>query len=178
MIPLNPLIQPPREAQLPRFTPALRIPRDPDARDHRWADRWPLRTELELGATLRAPGCARDHVRAVLGEWRSSSLADPVALIVSELMTNSVRSVREHRLTDPVRLWMLGDKESVLLLVWDATVPVPVRAAVTTEADERGRGLVIVEALCPSWGYYRPTEDPGGKVTWALLDPRVTENEQ
>lgn len=56
----------------PRTVPAPGcVPRDPAARDHRWPERWRLRTHLELGALDTAPGSARAHVRAVLHEWRA-----------------------------------------------------------------------------------------------------------
>lgn len=157
---------PPRPAPAPP-----RIPRDPAAPDPRWPDRWPLRTYLELAPLLTAPGCARDHATAVLHEWRADAdLTDTAALIVSEMMTNAVLSTRGHRRPDPVRLWMLGDGRSALFLIWDATTPPPVIGNAAPEA-EHGRGLAIISALCPQWGFYHPAEQPKGKVVWALLKP-------
>lgn len=158
----------------PRFTPApLRIPRDPAAQDHGWPDRWPLRTQLELAALVSAPGCARAHVSAVLREWHAeASLTDTVALIVTEIMTNAVLSTQAHGCLDPVRMWMLGDRGSVLFLAWDATMPEPVLAS-AAPADEHGRGLALVHALCASWGFYHPAERPRGKVVWALVKPEA-----
>jgi anti-sigma regulatory factor (Ser/Thr protein kinase) len=155
----------------PRFTPAqTRIPRDPGARDHSWPDQWPLRTHLELAALDTAPGSARAHVSAVLREWQADAdTADVAALVVSELLTNAVQSTQRHHLHDPVRLWMLGDRTSLLFLVWDATDPAPVLAPATPGKDEHGRGLEIVNALGQRWAWYYPDEQPYGKVTWALL---------
>ena len=65
---------------------------------------------------------------------------------------------------------MLGDRTSVLLLVWDATDPAPVLRDATPDA-EHGRGLDLVNALAARWGYYRPNEQPYGKVVWALIRP-------
>jgi anti-sigma regulatory factor (Ser/Thr protein kinase) len=135
---------------------------------HGWADRWPLRTHQELAALLTAPGCARAHVSAVLREWRADAGTREIAeLAVTEMTTNAVLSARAHGGPDPVRMWMLGDRGSVMLLVWDATLPAPVLASAAPD-DEHGRGLALIEALCAEWGFYRPAEPPGGKVVWAL----------
>jgi anti-sigma regulatory factor (Ser/Thr protein kinase) len=158
----------------PRFTPVQAwIPRDPAAQDHGWPDRWPLRTQLELAALVTAPGCARAHVSAVLREWHADpGLTDTAALIVTEMMTNAVLSTHAHGYPDPVRMWMLSDRGSVLFLTWDATMPAPVLAS-AAPADEHGRGLALIDALCESWGFYHPAEQPGGKVVWALVKPEA-----
>lgn len=120
------------------------VPRDAMARDHRWPERWRLRTHLELAALDTAPGSARAHVRAVLREWHADGdAAETAALVVSELLSNAVESTWQHRRVDPVRLWVLGDGSSILPLVWDATVRPPVLDY--------------------------PGEQPFGKVVWALL---------
>ncbi len=154
----------PRDPE-PSFTPArARIPRDPAAQDHTWPDRWPLKTRLELAPLIRAPGNARAHVSAVLREWQvADDTIDVTALIVTELMTNAIATTQEHGLYAPVRLWMLSDQRSVLLLVWDATVPAPVLRDATPDA-ENGRGLKLVNDLSETWGYYHPAEQPHGKV--------------
>jgi anti-sigma regulatory factor (Ser/Thr protein kinase) len=148
------------------------VPPDLVARDHRWPERWPLRTHLELAALDTAPGSARAHVRAVLREWHEwhagGDAAETAALIVSELLTNAIESTREHRRHDPVRLWVLGDRSSVLFLVWDSTARPPV-LTVPAPGDEHGRGLTLVNDLCEQWGHYYPAEQPFGKVVWALL---------
>jgi anti-sigma regulatory factor (Ser/Thr protein kinase) len=134
----------------PHFKPApARIPRDPAARDHSWPDQWPLRAHLELAALVTAPGSARAHVAAVLQEWQADAdTADVAALVVTELLTNAIQTTQKHHLHDPVRMWMLGERASLLFLVWDATDPAPVLAPATPDKDEHGRGLEIVNALC------------------------------
>jgi two-component sensor histidine kinase len=154
----------------PRFTPApARTLRDPAVRGRGWPDRWPLRTYLELAALDTAPGSARAHVRAILREWHADDdTAHAAAQVVTELLTNAIETTWEHRRHDPVRLWMLGDTRSVLLLVWDATMPAPV-LAVPAPGDENGRGLALVNHLSEQWGYYHPAEQSRGKVVWAVL---------
>ena len=161
-------------AHMPRFAPLPPpVPRDPAAPDQRWPNRWPLRSYLELAALDTAPGSARAHVGAVLWGWGLSVISDECALVVSEMLTNAVLSTRAHHRPDPVRLWMLGSsRASVLLLVWDATEPAPVRRVATPDA-EHGRGLGIVGTLSAHWGYYHPAEHPGGKAVWAIIQPET-----
>jgi anti-sigma regulatory factor (Ser/Thr protein kinase) len=165
---------PAHHAHAPRFTPAPPLaPRDPAAPDHNWADRWPLRSYLELAALKTAPGSARAHAGAVLWEWNLSAITDECTLIVSEMLTNAVLSTQQHHRPEPVRLWMLGSSgTSVLFLVWDATEPAPVRRATIPDA-EHGRGLEIVGSLSAHWGYYHPAGYLGGKVVWALMRPET-----
>ena len=135
------------------LTADLRIPRDPAAPDHRWPGQWPGRSALELAALDTAPGCARAHARAVLQQWKTASAAaDDALMVVSELVTNAVTSTRKHHSAAPVRLWLLGDGTSVLILVWDATMPPPVPAPGPAPRDaEHGRGP------SPSWQAWPPS---------------------
>ena len=59
----------------------------------RLASSWQLMTYLELAALPTAVPCARMHAKAVALEWGLPALAEKVELIVSELVTNSVRAV-------------------------------------------------------------------------------------
>jgi anti-sigma regulatory factor (Ser/Thr protein kinase) len=161
---------PAHRVPMPRNTPAPPpVPRDPAAPDHRWPDRWPLRSYLELAALDTAPGSARAHAGAVLWEWKLDAIRDEAALIVSELVTNAMLAASTAPRPEPVRMWMLGSMgTSVLFLVWDATEPAPVRRVATPDA-EHGRGLTLVDALSATWGYYHPGDRPYGKVVWASL---------
>jgi hypothetical protein len=49
-------------------------------------------TYLELGALPTAVPCARLHVKHVLREWQMPRLADPVELVVAELVTNAMQA--------------------------------------------------------------------------------------
>ena len=53
---------------------------------------WPFQSYLELGALPSAVPCARLHARQVLWEWGTKTLADPVELVVSELVTNALQA--------------------------------------------------------------------------------------
>ena len=130
------------------------------------ADQWPLQDFLELGALPSAVSCARLHARLLLQEWGLVALADHVELLVSELMTNAVHASWGVAPALSVRLWLLADRERVLIIIWDASPHAPVRAEVSAEA-EGGRGLMLVEAISAQWG--TSTIPSGGKTVWALI---------
>jgi anti-sigma regulatory factor (Ser/Thr protein kinase) len=156
----------------PRTSPApdaVRIPPFADAQDNTFAERWPLRSFLELGALPGAVPCARLHTRQLLWEWRLTDLSDSTELLVSELVTNAVQISRADADAASVRLWLLADRMCVLILVWDASPLPPVRMS-ADGSDESGRGLLLVETLSARWAWYYPPWPRGGKVTWALVE--------
>ena len=137
---------------------------------------WPLSSSLALGALLTAPSCARLHASAVLHEWGLSDVAETTELVVSELVTNAVQAAtmpggpmydQTGAGLPVVHLRLLSDRVRVVIEVWDRNPQVPV-AKQDEPAEERGRGLLLVEALCERWGWKVP---PGwaGKVVWAEL---------
>ncbi|HUN36064.1 MAG TPA: ATP-binding protein [Trebonia sp.] len=131
---------------------------------------WPRREYLELNALDTTPASARAHVVNVLREWRLTELAEAAELVASELVTNSVlatRAVGWPTRQPPVRMWLLSDHASVLVLVWDAISASPVPGEASAD-DESGRGLAIVAAVSQAWDSY-PDPVFGGKVTWALI---------
>jgi anti-sigma regulatory factor (Ser/Thr protein kinase) len=132
---------------------------------------YPHRSHLVLGALPGAVPCARLHARLVLAEWNLKALADTGELIVSELITNAVRTSAglpeaQHRLPT-VRMWLSADNERVLVQVWDADHQLPVPQQPDPDA-EHGRGLLLVESLSEDWGAYRPQRSIG-KIAWATL---------
>jgi anti-sigma regulatory factor (Ser/Thr protein kinase) len=135
------------------------------------AGQWPLQSFLELGALPGAVPCARLHARQMLWEWKLAGLSENVELLVSELLTNAVRSSQSLEPVSPVRLGLLADKVAdeahVLILVWDASPRPPVRIDADEDA-ESGRGLLLVEAISDQWDWYSPSQETGGKVVWAL----------
>jgi hypothetical protein len=40
----------------------------------------------------------------------------------------------------------------------------------TSQDDENGRGLLLVETLSTQWDWYFPPQHNGGKVVWALIE--------
>jgi hypothetical protein len=66
-----------------------------------------------------------------------------------------------------VRLWLISDKSSLVIHVWDENDEMPVRRN-ATPSEEGGRGLMLVENLGSDWGAYRKAT---GKVVWVKIDP-------
>jgi anti-sigma regulatory factor (Ser/Thr protein kinase) len=105
-----------------------------------------MRTRLP--GDLHAPAAARRFVRTGLGDALTSTqpaLCDDVALIVSELVTNSVRA--SARVVD-VELHV--DEDRVEVRVTDDAAGWPVPQVADTDSVA-GRGLEIVDRLADSW---------------------------
>jgi hypothetical protein len=154
------------------------IPAHPQSPYDDWLSGFPLRSFLELGAYEKAPASARGHARNVLAEWGLAAFTDAVCLVISEMVTNSLRATRKVLWPGglpPVRLWLLGGAGAdavgqVMILVWDAVAEPPVQQEADAE-DVSGRGLGIVDWLSGrQWDWYRPAAPYGGKVTQVLID--------
>jgi anti-sigma regulatory factor (Ser/Thr protein kinase) len=139
----------------------------PRRKENSMTSEWPLRDFIEFGALPSAVPCARLHARQMIWEWGLDTLASSVELLVSELVTNGMYAARCLERHTPVRLWLLSDKQQVLIFVWDANPRPPARMDANTES-ERGRGLHLVEAVSDQWGAF-PTPEKGGKAVWALV---------
>jgi two-component sensor histidine kinase len=84
------------------------------------------------------------------------ALTETVELVTSELVTNAILAATElpahvHVGLPTVHLRLLADDHGVVIEVWDANPhpPAPQQAA---PDEERGRGLMLVDALCEQWG--------------------------
>ena len=140
-----------------------------------YPDRAQGMTSLTLAATPTAVSCSRQLVRLTLNRWGLRALTEDAELVISELVTNSVKATG---LTDTEPRWAdLGDlatiqvrvlmyQAGVIIEVWDRDPMMPVRQDATSD-EEGGRGLTIVAALCKQWHYFPASR--GGKVVWAEL---------
>lgn len=121
---------------------------------------------LQLRGGAAAPREARAAVLSALGDQLSRAAARDVALVVSELVTNSV----QHAATGPaqrlgVEVGVLGNV--VLIAVSDCGsrfVPRLTRRA--PEAPE-GLGLMLVDRLARSWAVAR--DGAGATRVWCEL---------
>ncbi|MEV7072615.1 ATP-binding protein [Streptomyces sp. NPDC091972] len=106
---------------------------------------------------------ARTAVRDRLTAWRLDGLADIAALLVSELVTNSLRHA-----TGPigVRLVRPEGAGGVLLVEVSDPLPDPPRERVAGLDDESGRGLQLVARAADRWGTRPGTS---GKTVWFEL---------
>jgi anti-sigma regulatory factor (Ser/Thr protein kinase) len=119
-----------------------------------------VRVDLRPGP--HAPGEARRAARDVLRRWELPALVDRVVLVVSELVTNSVRYGRP-----PLRLDLHRLRTCVRVDVHD-TVPAEPVVHGRTEVDverESGRGLLIVSAVADEVGVEQVPGD--GKHVYA-----------
>jgi len=118
---------------------------------------------LTLGAIPASPGTARASARCLLSEWGLTELAEPVELILTELVTNAVQVSAEHLVPPPVLFRMSATGRAVLIEVRDRDPRMPVLRQ-PTGSDERGRGLLLVATMSATWGW---TEFKQGKTVWS-----------
>jgi anti-sigma regulatory factor (Ser/Thr protein kinase) len=129
---------------------------------------WLLRAFLELGTLPSAVPYARLQSRQLLRQWGlSAALGETAELLVSEIVTNAVQITQTDARSAPVRLWLLSDQVRLLMLIGDSSPLPPVRMSTNDDA-EKGRGLLLVEALSTRWGHF--PHCGGGKVVWAMLE--------
>ncbi len=126
-------------------------------------------SHLELGALPGAVACARLHARQVLWEWGLSAISEDAELLVSELVTNAAQASPPAERIQPVGLWLSSDRSRLLILVQDTSRYPPEPTGGAGDDDERGRGLLIVDAISATWGW-DADEDSSGKVVWALIE--------
>ncbi len=102
---------------------------------------------------------ARATVRRALHEWGLSALEDEAVLLVSELVTNSLRYAH-----GPIGVRMVRGR-SLLVEVSDP-LPDPPRPQQAGEEDEGGRGLQLVARSSRRWG---TRHGAMGKTVWFEL---------
>ena len=77
----------------------------------------PLRSYLELSALPTAMPCARLHTRPLLWASRMNGLAATSELLVSELVTNTVKATAGHDDQVALRLWLSRNNSRVFIEV-------------------------------------------------------------
>ena len=113
---------------------------------------------------------AREFTRITLQDWGMTGRIDVAELVVSELVTNSLRhgllSAQWMPGEHPIALTLLRLDPYLMCMVTDPGRDGPVRIDSCASA-ESGRGLQVVEACSVRWGWEPMAGD--GKVVWALL---------
>ncbi|MDT0305805.1 ATP-binding protein [Streptomyces sp. DSM 44917] len=122
----------------------------------------PLVGPLTLARAAQSAARARELVHQALGDGELAKLADAAALVVSEMVANSVLHGRCSRVHVTVQR---TGRTGVRVVVADGSRALPVLRKPGGE-DMGGRGLVIVEALAVRWG---AEVLPWGKRVWAEL---------
>lgn len=106
-------------------------------------------------------GAARRFVSDVLVNRAMEDLAEVVALLTSELVTNAVLHARSD-----VVLEVLFRSPCLRIQVWDESADPAVRRRGRPSGVVPGRGLQLVEALADNWGSQM---DGRGKCVWFEL---------
>ncbi|MEU7278183.1 ATP-binding protein [Streptomyces sp. NPDC045431] len=112
-------------------------------------------------SVARARRLADDRlVRWQLGR----EVRDTVALVVSELFTNAVVHTGSGRVVCELR----DQGGRLCIAVQDEGCPAAEPRLRHVDAEERGRGLLLVEAVCGAWGAH-DARHGAGRVVWAEL---------
>jgi anti-sigma regulatory factor (Ser/Thr protein kinase) len=131
-----------------------------------WVCRQVVSCQPDLGLSARA---AREFSARIMRGWGLPVLADDVAVIVSELVSNALRHGvrgRNGAAYDRIELILWRRPGQIICAVTDPGTGTPVLAHPDL-LDEAGRGLHVVEALSATWGWTRL----GGcrKAVWAAV---------
>jgi anti-sigma regulatory factor (Ser/Thr protein kinase) len=108
-----------------------------------------MMTALVLPGRPEAAAGARDFAQKALAGY---SAADDAVLCLDEMVTNAVQHSRSGLPSGTIEIRLTVTEASVLAEVVDAG---PLGIPAVTSRDtcaERGRGLVLVEALTRAWG--------------------------
>ena len=122
-----------------------------------------MSVELEPGAT--AAGQARAALASLQGRIDAGTLAD-IRLLVSELVTNSVRHSRAER--ELVRLAVTSRGRTVRVEVSDGGTGFEPRARTKPREEAGGWGLHLVDRLANRWG----VETGRRTRVWFEIEPR------
>ena len=108
----------------------------------------------------RSAGRVRAMLRRLAPAWAFSAIIDTVELVASELVNNVVLHSQDHA-------WFCValDGQMVRLTTIDASGQKP-EPRTAGPADESGRGLMLVQALCFRFGVEHTS---GGKRVWAEI---------
>jgi anti-sigma regulatory factor (Ser/Thr protein kinase) len=153
------------KADEPLAGPVIRSAWQPDPAGQAWpAD---VGT-VALAALPTSPFRARRYTRSFLDSCPgiSADVTGTAELIVSELVTNAVRSGGGPD-ASLIVLSLWNFREVLLIEVYDADRTPPILSSAADHA-ENGRGLMLVDALSKEWSYFFPP--CGGKVVYCVLE--------
>jgi anti-sigma regulatory factor (Ser/Thr protein kinase) len=122
-----------------------------------------LATRLALAPSAQTGSLARRALRQLFDKGRvDQDTSDTAVLLATELVTNAVEHGRGSAQLDAA----IQD-HVIRLEVSDSSTVVPRPNTGVPDLDERGRGLLLLDALASRWGV-QPRSD--GKTVWCELD--------
>jgi LuxR family maltose regulon positive regulatory protein len=121
-----------------------------------------LREKLALGPVPTAARDGRTFVRDVCGRWGLQGLADPAALLASELIA---LTVGRSRTAVELRMELVGTRLHVAVTDKD---PDLLGLLVVKEETDQELGLLVVDQVATAWGVRQ--DGAGGKTAWCTLD--------
>ncbi len=124
--------------------------------------------ETQLPSTVSSPQLARAFLRAALGTWKLDGFGDVTELLASELVANVVTHVGA-----PMTLRVQRTPSTMRVEIDDPSTEVPV-VRHPDEADEHGRGVLLVDQLANAWGVDTRAD---GKTVWFELDVSTATDE-
>ncbi len=117
-------------------------------------------TVLRLKSDPSAPRVARSAVQDALST-RPAAVRDIAVLLADEIVTNAlVHSNGDIQMS-------VEDSSGVIRVEVSDTSSASPLVRSPSPRDERGRGMLIVEALASAWGV---VQRPEGKIVWFMLD--------
>ena len=122
-----------------------------------------MEVSRRLGLGPEAPSQARE-VTGLLTGVIPEDLVDAISIVVSELVTNSVRHSGGEP-GDPILLRLSAEEQGARVEVVDEGCGFRPYVHRPPEDAENGWGLFLVEQLANRWGI-----SDGGRVVWAELD--------
>jgi anti-sigma regulatory factor (Ser/Thr protein kinase) len=119
-------------------------------------------TRLTLPPSAETGSVARAALRELLDSARvDRETRETTVLLATELVTNAVEHGHGAAYLDAA-----VDDHTIRLEVTDSSTVVPRPKTDVGELDERGRGLLLIDALATRWGVQ---SRPDGKTVWCEL---------
>jgi LuxR family maltose regulon positive regulatory protein len=119
-----------------------------------------LRETMALEPGAAAGRVGREFVREVCGRWGLPSLADPAALLASELVTLAVRHSGSAM---ELRVELRGRRLQVAVHDQDPNL---LGFLAAKEDTDRGLALLVMDQVATAWGV---RQDTAGKTAWCTL---------
>jgi anti-sigma regulatory factor (Ser/Thr protein kinase) len=117
--------------------------------------------ETQFPGTPDSPQSARAFLRAALETWQLDGFGEVTELLTDELVANVVRHVGS-----PLTLRATTDGPTLRIEVDDPSTDPPVLRHPDVQED-RGRGILLVDALATQWGTDIHSD---GKTVWFEID--------